>query len=167
MIKNVQKDLQETVCFTGHRRLQMTEEELREKTRELIWKAIKQGYTHFVCGGALGFDMIAAEQVCWIKCDWDNEIMRPITLELAIPCKDHMAKWPARQIPRLERIKEMADRIVYVSIKEYNRMCMKNRNRYMVLKSALVIAYYEGEPGGTKQTIDFADEHGREIWYIK
>ena len=34
--------------------------------------------------------------------------------------------------------------------------CMQRRNRYMVYHSALIIAVYDGLPGGTRQTLEYA-----------
>ena len=38
----------------------------------------------------------------------------------------------------------------------YDRGCMQRRNRYMVDRSGLLIAVYDGQPGGTMQTIAYA-----------
>ena len=38
----------------------------------------------------------------------------------------------------------------------YTRGCMLRRNRYMVDHSALVIAVYDGTPGGTCRTLEYA-----------
>ena len=39
----------------------------------------------------------------------------------------------------------------------YDRFCMMRRNRYMVDRSACIIALYNGEPkGGTAQTLAYA-----------
>lgn len=44
---------------------------------------------------------------------------------------------------------------------------MHERNRYMVTNSSLMIALYNGLPGGTQKTIEFAREQGLEIIIIK
>ena len=43
---------------------------------------------------------------------------------------------------------------------------MNDRNRYMVEHSSLVIACYNGKPGGTKNTLRFAQESGCKIHII-
>ena len=45
----------------------------------------------------------------------------------------------------------------------YDRWCMLRRDRYMVDRSAAVLAVFDGTPGGTRYTLNYAMEHGREI----
>ena len=41
--------------------------------------------------------------------------------------------------------------------RHYSRLCMIRRNQYMVDRSALVIAVYDGqEGGGTRNTLEYA-----------
>ena len=163
----VQKELHETCCFTGHRKLEMPVRELEKKTSELIQKAISQGYTHFICGGALGFDMLAAEEVVTLRTIYSHGATRkPITLEIAVPCADQTAKWSQKQQARYEAILECADAVNTLS-KQYSRQAMSLRNKYMVSKSSLVIAYYiPDNTGGTKNTLAYAEKQGREIWHV-
>lgn len=70
-----------TACFTGHRILSMPETELEKKVYEEIERAIHSGCTHFICGGAIGFDMTSAEQVICHRMK-----NKDITLEIALPC---------------------------------------------------------------------------------
>ncbi len=44
---------------------------------------------------------------------------------------------------------------------------MLERNRYMVNRSSLLIALFDGLPGGTKKTIEYANQQGLEIRIIK
>ena len=152
----IQKELRETVCFTGHRSLSMKEHELQDKVLDLIQKAVFKGYTHFICGGAVGFDMLCAEQVLVFKAMYNCGLlpnMKPVTLEIAVPCNDQDKKYSAMQKKRYERILAEAD-IVHKRDEPYNRYCIKWRNQYMVSKSALVIAYFiDGRSGGTKMTL--------------
>lgn len=147
----------------------MKQHELENKVLDLIQKAVMRGYTHFISGGAVGFDMLCAEQVLVFKAMYNCGLlpnMKPVTLEIAVPCNDQDKKYSAMQKKRYARILSEAD-IVHKRDLPYARHCMKWRNQYMVSKSALVIAYYiEGRTGGTKQTIDLAKKHGREIWRI-
>ena len=39
---------------------------------------------------------------------------------------------------------------------EYTPDCMLRRNRYMVDHSAMVIAVYDGQSGGTRRTLEYA-----------
>lgn len=44
--------------------------------------------------------------------------------------------------------------------------CMKERNQYMINNSSLVIALFNGQWGGTKQTIEYAKSQGVEVIII-
>ncbi len=50
------------VAFTGHREISnIHQEQVRERLKEAVLQAIRQGANKFYCGMALGFDMMAAE----------------------------------------------------------------------------------------------------------
>ena len=149
-------------CFTGHRSLSMPRAEVAEKVRELIKQAIKEGYRHFINGGAVGFDTIAAEQVIALR-----DAGQPITLEICVPCVDQDLKWSPRQKEQYKQILVAADSI---SMRKhpFTKFCMKWRNELMVSKSSLVIAYYTpGKTGGTKNTIKMAERLKMAVLYVK
>ena len=51
---------------------------------------------------------------------------------------------------------------------EYNGAeCMHERSHYMVSNSSLIIALYNGLPGGTQKTIEFAKQQGLEVVIIE
>jgi uncharacterized phage-like protein YoqJ len=158
----VDEDIEQlTCCFTGHRNIGMSEREVASRTRELIKKAIDIGYTHFISGGAVGFDMIAAEMVLFFKA-----VGYEIKLEVAVPSNNQEIRYSERQKSRYKSIITQANAI-HQSCLPYNKGCYMLRNKYMVSKSLLVIAYYEqGRAGGTKNTIEYAEKNNKEIWYI-
>ena len=47
--------------------------------------------------------------------------------------------------------------------KDYTPDCMLQRNRYMVDASAVLIAAYNGRPGGTRSTLLYAMRQGLQI----
>ena len=146
------RDVRPITCFfTGHRNLPA--EHLGELTR-LTEKAVhymySSGYRRFICGGAVGFDTLAAQTVLRAK-HFDPEIK----LILALPCRNQTRNWKNTQsIIEYRRIKALADEIVYID-EFYTPDCMKKRNRYMVDSSSACIAYYLGDThrrSGTGQT---------------
>lgn len=164
MLKNM------IVCFTGHRSQKLpwrfNEDDARylkmkEKTKQEIEIAIKNGKKHFISGMAIGFDMIAAEIVLELKKHYSF-----ISLECAIPCKDQEKLWPIKQQERYRKILSLADKITYVSDQPYFDGCMQKRNKYMIDNSTMLIALFNGKPGGTKQTVDYAKEKGLKILTI-
>ena len=57
-------DKSETVCFTGHREIEPRKaSELKVNLRRTIIKFYEDGFTNFLTGMALGFDMMAAKTV--------------------------------------------------------------------------------------------------------
>ncbi len=138
-------------CFTGHRVIPKSEyAEVREKLAESLNKLIDEGVTHFIAGGALGFDSLAAEVVLEIR------EKRNITLEIAVPCLGQEKKWNKKQIANYEDILKKADKVTVLSEK-YVTGCMQVRNKYMVDSSDVVVTYYRGKTGGTQQTYFYAE----------
>ena len=115
---------------------------------------IGRGYAHFLSGGALGMDMFAAEAVLQLrgKYPW-------ILLEMVSPFDGQSARWPEGLQRRHERLFAEAD-IVTATGHEYSRSCMFRRNRYLVNNADLLLAAYDGKPGGTALTIGYAVELG-------
>lgn len=152
-----------TCFFTGHRTI--SESKIREialRTREQIYLHIAGGYQYFVCGGAVGFDTIAAMQVARVRAGGEE-----IFLILALPCRDQTAMWKSTEMLRLyQRIKGMADRIIYVNDLFFEG-CMKERNQFMVDCSSACIAYFnDRKTGGTAQTIHMAKKRNIAITNI-
>ncbi|MBQ7977860.1 MAG: DUF1273 family protein [Clostridia bacterium] len=156
-----------TCCFTGHRpaKLPWGYEERGAQFRAFLKKleraiidAIERGYTHFISGGAMGFDMISAEMVLKLKKKYKN-----ITLECALPCFNQTNRWNEAQVARYEKILEQADCVNYVSKRYYFNGCMAVRNAYMLECSSLVIACVVDEKSGAGGTLLKAQKMGLEI----
>lgn len=74
---------QMTVCFTGHRQLADQEADaVSAKLDLLLPKLYQQGYRRFFCGGALGFDTLAAEAVMRMQAAYSD-----VMLVMAIPVR--------------------------------------------------------------------------------
>ena len=138
-------------AFSGHRSLPPeAEEQLPRLLRQTIVSLAEEGYTGFLCGGAVGFDTLAAEAVLSVRS------RRPeLTLTLALPCPDQDRAWPEGAKRRFRRILEAADETILVS-PEYHRYCMMQRNRFLVDHSRMLICYLTGERGGTAATVRYA-----------
>lgn len=151
----------ETCCFTGHRNLSKDLIQIIEaKVIEEIEKLIVQGINHFMAGGAIGFDTIAAaaQSVLNLKSHYTE-----IKLILAIPCEDQAAKWNYEDRNVYEDIKENADKVIYLS-KKYEKDCMLKRNRFMVDNSNFIIGAWDGrKKGGTYYTLNYAKKSNKEI----
>lgn len=161
----------QTACFTGHRSQKLpwkfNEEDKRCKAMKVtlrteIEKAINRGYKNFLCGMALGFDMICAETVIDLKKQYSD-----IKIIGALPCKTQDIKWSFKDRERYRNLLNRLDNIRCVFDDYIGAECMLERNRYMVNNSSLMIALFNGLQGGTKSTIYYASKQGLEVIIIK
>ncbi len=159
-----------TCCCTGHRPKGFPFKYGIDKQKDNAYlKALEQkiklaitsyGITNFISGMALGVDLDFAEIVLKLRKDY------PVKLECAIPCPDQTLKWNDKDKLRYDGILKRADEINLIS-QRYTPDCMLKRNRYMVDKSDLVIAVFNGiEKGGTWHTIDYAESKNKTIELI-
>ncbi len=163
--------MEKSCRFTGHRiqKLPWTSNEEDERCKAMkielrgeIEKAILRGYTDFVCGMAVGFDIICAETVLLLKKEFPQ-----IKLIAALPCKNQDVYWQTDDKRRYRKILERADMVRCVYDNYVGAKCMFERNRYMVNRSSLVIALYNGDSGGTKSTVEYARKQGLEVVRLK
>ena len=120
-------------------------------------EAIEQGYRYFGCGGALGFDTLAAQTVLRLR-----EIYPEIRLILVLPCRDQTRGWKQADVAEYDRIMKAADKVTYTSEQSYGG-CMHKRNRHLVDCSSLCICYLTEQSGGTAYTVNYARSQGLKI----
>lgn len=134
--------------------------EFKARLRDTIETLIGEGYAHFISGGAQGMDMFAAEAVLELqgKYPW-------IILEMVSPFDTQAARWNEVCQMRHDRLFAAAD-IVTATGHEYTKACMFRRNRYLVDNADLLLAAYDGQPGGTRMTCEYAREMGVPIRLI-
>ena len=156
-----------TCCFTGHRPQSLpwkfNEQDerclkMKEQLRIEIVKAIESGYTTFISGGGGGFDIICAEMVLELK-----KIYPQIKIIGAIPCKTQDKLWKEKDKQRYKSILEKLDGIRCIYDDYIGPECMLERNRFMINNSSLVIALFNGTNGGTKKTLDYANEQKKKV----
>lgn len=171
-LKNELKELDNKLsnkvcCFTGHRpqslpwRFNEQDErciKMKNKLNEEIIKAIKNGYTTFISGMALGFDMICAEIILQLKKEYPD-----IKLIGAIPCKTQDKLWNEKDKQRYKNILSKLDGVRCIYDDYIGPKCMLERNQYMINNSSLVIALFNGKNGGTKNTLDYVKKSGIKI----
>lgn len=146
---------EKTCCFTGHRQIPAEYlPAISEKLRNTLLSYIKCGYRYFGTGGALGFDTLAAQTILNLKQQYPT-----IRLILVLPCKDQSNRWRDEDKDEYERIKALADKIVYTAERYYNG-CMQRRNRHLVDGSSLCVCYLTKNYGGTAYTVAYAKEQG-------
>lgn len=166
-------DQMKRCCFTGHRpkRFPWGDNEsdsrcivLKALLKDEIRRAISLGCFSFISGGALGVDIWAAEIVLEEK--ESNPI---VTLELAIPFREHNRAISLNDVARLERIHTQADLLTIVTHGVSHIQAFQLRDRYMVDKSDMLIAVYDDRSdikGGTYRTLEYAKSKGLVIVQI-
>ncbi len=150
-----QTDPRATCCFTGHRSIRWGfERELSSRLNRTVSELYAGGVRNFRCGGALGFDTMAATAVLRMRANAEG-----MRLVLILPCFDQTAKWRAPDVRLYERIRAAADEVVYSSA-EYSRESMLLRNRALVDGSGVCVAYMDHFGGGTAYTVRYAQRMG-------
>ena len=99
---------------------------------------------------ARGVDIWAAQIVLMLRDEgYDVKLM------CACPYEGFERGWSQEWQKAYREILAAADFVKYVC-EVYSRACFQIRNEWMVVHSARVIAVFNGERGGTKNTIDYA-----------
>ena len=101
-----------------------------------------QGVRYFGCGGAQGFDTLAAQAVLAARRRHPQ-----IRLILVLACPEQADRWPAAERARWRSALDACDLETMVQ-HNYDRFCMHRRDRYMVDRSQRIIAAYDGRTGG-------------------
>lgn len=156
-------------CFTGYRpnKFPFEFEENNPKYRlflsrvaDFIKLAEKNGVTTFYTGMAMGFDIVAAEQVTLLKASNKN-----IRLIAVIPFSDQENFYPNDWKDRYYELLKDCDEVITLNDR-YLKWAYDQRNRYMVDRSRYVITFFDGKKGGTMNTLNYADRHCRKIMNV-
>ena len=107
---------------------------------------------------AMGFDIIAAETVLFLK----NVYKTPLKLVAVLPFAEQGESFTSYWKERYEKVLEQCDEKIILS-ENYFSGCYQKRNQYMVENSDYVLTWYDGKSGGTRNTIDYAAKKGRFI----
>ncbi len=149
---------EKTCCFTGHRNLPKEDiPTINYLLEQQVSRLIKKGYIRFACGGALGFDTLAAQTVLRLR-----EKNPEIQLVLFLPCREQDKYWTVREKRTYREILARADQAVFIG-ETYYRGCMQKRNRLLAEGSSACICYYTKNIGGTDYTVKYAQKLGVEV----
>ncbi len=148
-------------CFTGYRPAKFPFSLSREDPEykkfenalvEEVLRLIDNGCHTFYSGMAMGFDIIAAEVVLMLKNAYSfSDIKLICVLPFSAQGESFTLFWKKRFYNTLEN---SAQKIVLSQ--EYFPGCYQKRNIYMVDNSDCVLTWYDGKPGGTRNTLDYA-----------
>lgn len=131
--------------FTGHRDLGTDFSKSRlKKTIEML---IKEGVENFYNGMAIGFDLIAAECVLALRKKYPQ-----VKLIACVPCYGQEKYFSDADKKRYVKILKKADETVTLA-DHYYQGCMQNRDKYMVERAEVMIAYCKKSTGGAAYTV--------------
>ena len=143
-------------CFTGHRpdKMNLGEKEIKPLLEKAIDEAIGDGYVTFITGMAMGTDIWAAEIVLQRK-----KTNKALHLICAVPHPGLESRRSTIEKMRFNKIIKKADIVKEIN-SHYFTGCYQVRNEWMVDRSNLVIAVFNGQKSGTKNTVDYAKRKG-------
>ena len=147
----------------GHRpeRLSRSEAEVIEVLKKEIRAAIADGFQTFISGMARGVDLWAAEEVLTFRDE--GAVVRLIC---ASPYRGFENRWSQEWQERYQQVLERADLVRFIC-PAYSPDCFQRRNEWMVDHSSRVIAVYNGGPGGTRNTVEYAAKVGIKVVKIQ
>ncbi|MBR2021295.1 MAG: DUF1273 family protein [Clostridia bacterium] len=149
--------------FTGHRIITDNEKKgLLPSLKSTILYLVSQGVKEFHCGGAMGFDTLAASVV------FDISRERPdIKLILELPYENQTGKWKENEKKYYEFLKSKANEVNIHANNPKNReeavKALLSRNRILIDKSHYCVCYHKHEKGGTAYTVNYAKLHDVQI----
>ena len=141
-----------TCCFTGHREYKLPwgsdENDPRcRKLQQQLFDAVDAVYAagirHFICGMANGCDLYFFDAARYLRLQHPE-----VTIEAAIPYAGQADRWRPELRERYAYDLRQCDYQTLVQ-EAYTPGCMMRRNRYMVDASRILIAAFDGRPGGT------------------
>lgn len=143
-------------CVTGHRRLSQPEA-VRRSLAAALEEALRDGYGRFFVGMALGADQMAAEL-----------LVGRAEVVAVLPCEDYDRLWPEEVREKYRRLMGRVSEVVCYPGGPYAPWKPHARNRWMVDRSHLVVAVYDGRRrGGMYRTLQYAGARGvpvRLVW---
>lgn len=155
-----------TCCFTGHREAKLPWQshendprcvQLKRQIADAVEAVYADGIRHYICGMANGCDLYFLEAVLTLR-----QTHPDVTVEAAIPYEGQADRWREPLRRRYVRLLMECDYQTLVQ-QAYTSGCMLRRNRYMVDHSRILIAAYNGLPGGTMRTLQYALRQRLEI----
>ena len=145
-------------CFTGHRHISPQEGVALKIDLDVTLRSlIAKGVDTFYCGGALGFDTLAAQSVLQLKNTFPF-----IKLCFILPCKSQTAFWSDAQRQVYSYLLSHADEVQCL-YDEYHKSCMYERNRELVKSADVCVCYLKEKNSGTAFTVALAAKRNLKI----
>lgn len=108
---------------------------------------------HILTGMALGWDQAVAHACA----------SRMISFTACLPCNEQSKMWPDSSKERYMTLLGYANKTVIVTPGTYKHSVMQTRNEYMVNNCDLLVAMWDGSPGGTNNCVKYAKKLNKPI----
>ena len=149
------------ISFSGHRSQKIGGFVLPNPTYISICKqtaAILQELKPEKCisGGALGYDQYSAF-VC---------LKLGIPYDLAIPFEGFEKRWTEQSKRAFQALRNKAAKTVIIE-KEFSIAAYQRRNEFLVDNCDLLVACWNGTPGGTANCVRYAESIGKPIRFLE
>lgn len=160
--------MDKTCCFTGYRvekfpfplKNGVPEfNDLENKIYDAVFSLVDDGFTTFYCGMATGFDLLCGKAVIDLKRYMPQ---REIKLIAAVPFREQSSSFSEMWKKLYDIVLNESDGMICFNEK-FTKGCFNERNRYMVDHSSTVVCYFDGQTGGTANTLKYASSKGRVI----
>lgn len=150
------------ISMTGHRPDKLGGYNTPNKVHLAVVDGLKKLFAELkpscvITGMALGVDQWAAE-IC---------AANGIPFVAAIPFHGQEGKWPEHAQKRYHALVQKAHRAWVISPGPYDPAKMHIRNHWMVNSCNLLVAVYDGSPGGTGACVGYAEKIGRSIHLLE
>ena len=150
-----------TVSFTGHRPNKLGGYKIPNPIYSACYGAIHDALLYLktdkaISGMALGVDTWGAQ----------NCIDLDIPFVAAVPFKGQESIWPKESQDTYNTLLSAAEHIEYICEPGYQAWKLQQRNKWMVDNSDIVLAVFDGTPGGTKNCIDYALLNNKKVLKI-
>ena len=154
---------EQTCCLTGHRVIPPGEEnKIMTRAKNIIQMLIREKNVRFFgVGGAVGFDMLAAEYLLYLKAHQEHQLK--IISVLPYPAWMETEDWTDGLRLREERILRACDKVVYVR-PEYEKNVFLLRDRKLVDGSSYCVSYCNRPRTGTAYTVKYALSRGVRVY---
>jgi uncharacterized phage-like protein YoqJ len=154
---------EQTCCLTGHRVIPPGEEKkIMVRTRNILLRLIREKNVRFFgVGGAVGFDMLAAEYLLNLKAHHEQQLR--IISVLPYPDWRETEDWTDDLRRREDQILLASDKVVYVR-PQYEKSVFLLRDRKLVEGSAYCVSYCNRPRTGTAYTVRYALDRGVKVY---
>ncbi len=147
--------------FTGHRSIPKGQERaLALALAARITMQYEQGCRNFYSGGAMGFDLLAAEQILTLR-----SLHPEVRLYMILPHKKQASAYSAEDLARYRRVLSEADGVEYTSEHYYDGV-MRDRNARLAELCDVCIAYVTYDRSGSAQTVRMCQRQGKPVFNI-